>query len=176
MLELDAPRRARLVELFHWEKVQFNRVPSTPAILTLAPPRRAIREDSMHKAIHKAWITAGLALMLSCVGSAVSAQTTPQEPQQPQDVLTPAPKLNLTLEQRHTIREFVKDMKPDAADVKTEIGDPIPQGINPRPMPSDVAQKVPQVKSHRFFLTAQQIVIVDPKDNKVADVIKLGTD
>jgi hypothetical protein len=91
-------------------------------------------------------------------------------------VLTPAPKLNLTLEQRHTIREFVKDMKPDAADVKTEIGDPIPQGINPRPMPSDVAQKVPQVKSHRFFLTAQQIVIVDPKDNKVADVIKLGTD
>jgi hypothetical protein len=41
-------------------------------------------------------------------------------------------------------------------------------------MPSDVGQKVPQVKAHRFFLTAQQIVIVDPKDNKVADVIKLG--
>jgi len=39
-----------------------------------------------------------------------------------------------------------------------------------------VAQKVPQVKSHRFFLTAQQIVIVDPKDNKVADVIKLAED
>jgi hypothetical protein len=157
------------LELFHRKKVQFDRVPSTPAILTLVAAMRAIREDTMRKA----WITAGLALMLSCVGSAVPAQTTPQ---QPQDVLTPAPKLNLTLEQRHTIREFVKDMKPDAADVKTEIGDPIPQGINPRPMPSDVAQKVPQVKSHRFFLTAQQIVIVDPKDNKVADVIKLGTD
>jgi hypothetical protein len=157
------------LELFHRKKVQFDRVPSIPAILTLVAAMRAIQEDTMRKA----WITAGLALMLSCVGSAVPAQTTPQ---QPQDVLTPAPKLNLTLEQRHTIREFVKDMKPDAADVKTEIGDPIPQGINPRPMPSDVAQKVPQVKSHRFFLTAQQIVIVDPKDNKVADVIKLGTD
>jgi len=157
------------LELFHRKKVQFDRVPSTPAILTLVAAMRAFREDTMRKA----WITAGLALMLSCVGSAVPAQTTPQ---QPQDVLTPAPKLNLTLEQRHTIREFVKDMKPDAADVKIEIGDPIPQGINPRPMPSDVAQKVPQVKSHRFFLTAQQIVIVDPKDNKVADVIKLGTD
>jgi hypothetical protein len=157
------------LELFHRKKVQFDRVPSTPAIWTLVAAMRAIREDTMRKA----WITAGLASMLSCVGSAVPAQTTPQ---QPQDVLTPAPKLNLTLEQRHTIREFVKDMKPDAADVKTEIGDPIPQGINPRPMPSDVAQKVPQVKSHRFFLTAQQIVIVDPKDNKVADVIKLGTD
>jgi hypothetical protein len=121
----------------------------------------------MHKAM-----TTGLALMLWCLAAGAAAQVTPR---QPEDVLAPAPKLNLTLEQRHTIREFVKDMKADAPEVKTEIGDPVPQGITPRPMPSDVAQKVPQVKSHRFFLTAQQIVIVDPKDNKVADVIKLGT-
>jgi hypothetical protein len=122
----------------------------------------------MHKAM-----TTGLALMLSCLAVGAGAQVTPR---QPEDVLAPAPKLNLTLEQRHTIREFVKDMKADAPEIKTEIGDPIPQGITPRPMPSDVAQKVPQVKSHRFFLTAQQIVIVDPKDNKVADVIKLAED
>jgi hypothetical protein len=122
----------------------------------------------MHKAM-----TTGLALMLSCLAVGAGAQVTPR---QPEDVLAPAPKLNLTLEQRHTIREFVKDMKADAPEVKMEIGDPIPQGITPRPMPSDVAQKVPQVKSHRFFLTAQQIVIVDPKDNKVADVIKLAED
>jgi hypothetical protein len=122
----------------------------------------------MHKAM-----TTGLALMLSCLAVGAGAQVTPR---QPEDVLAPAPKLNLTLEQRHTIREFVKDMKADAPEVKTEIGDPVPQGITPRPMPTDVAQKVPQVKSHRFFLTAQQIVIVDPKDNKVADVIKLAED
>jgi hypothetical protein len=122
----------------------------------------------MHKAM-----TTGLALMLSCLAGGAPAQVTPQ---QPQDVLAPAPKLNLTLEQRHTIREFVKDMKADVPEVKAEIGDPIPQGITPRPMPSDVGEKVPQVKSHRFFLTAQQIVIVDPKDNKIADVIKLATD
>jgi hypothetical protein len=41
-------------------------------------------------------------------------------------------------------------------------------------MPTDVAAKVPQVKTHRFFIAGEQIVIVDPKDNKVADVIKLG--
>jgi Protein of unknown function (DUF1236) len=122
----------------------------------------------MHKAI-----TAALALMLSCAGAAVQAQIAPQ---QPQDVLAPTSKLNLTLEQRHTIREFVKDMKADPTDVKAEVGEPIPQGVTPQPMPSEVGQKVPQVKSHRFFLTAQQIVIVDPKDNKVADVIKLAVD
>jgi Protein of unknown function (DUF1236) len=69
-------------------------------------------------------------------------------------------------------------MKVDAtsANVQATIGDPIPQGISPQPMPTDIAQKVPQVKAHRFFLTAQQIVIVDPKNNTVAEVIKLGTD
>jgi hypothetical protein len=120
--------------------------------------------------MHKAWITAAMALMLSLVAAAAPAQIAPQRPH---DALAPGPKLNLTLEQRHTIRELVKDMKVDAADMKAEIGEPIPQGMTPRPMPSEVAQKVPQVKSHRFILTEQQIVIVDPKDNKVADVIKL---
>jgi hypothetical protein len=123
--------------------------------------------------MHKAWITAAMALMLSLVDAAAPAQIAPQ---QPHDALAPGPKLNLTLEQRHTIRELVKDMKVDAADMKAEIGEPIPQGMSPRPMPSEVAQKVPQVKSHRFILTEQQIVIVDPKDNKVADVIKLSAE
>ena len=123
--------------------------------------------------MHKAWIAAALALMLSLGGAAAPAQIAQQ---QPQDVLAPAPKLNLTLEQRHTIRELVKDMKADTADVKAEVGESIPQGIMPRPMPSEVGQKVPQVKSHRFILTEQLILIVDPKDNKVAEVIKLAAE
>jgi Protein of unknown function (DUF1236) len=126
-------------------------------------------EDMMHKA----WTAAALALMLSVVGAPASAQNAPQ---QPGDVLAPTPKLNLTLEQRHTIRELVKDMKADAAEVKAEVGEPIPPGMTPHPMPSEVSQKVPQVKSHRFILTEQQIVIVDPKDNKVVDVIKLAAE
>jgi hypothetical protein len=137
---------------------------------------RAPREDTMRQAtVRQASMLSALVVMLSLAGPVAHAQIAPQEGPS-QDVLAPAPKLNLTLEQRHTIKEFVKDMKADAADVQAAIGEPIPPGISPRPMPSDVSQKVPQVKSHRFFLTAQQIVIVDPKDNKVADVIKLGTD
>jgi len=145
-----------------------------------------MRQTTMRQAtMRQASMISALVVMLPFIGPAAHAQTAPQQgpsqqiaPQQglSQDVLAPAPKLNLTLEQRHTIKELVKDMKADAADVQAAIGEPIPPGINPRPMPSDVSQKVPQVKSHRFFLTAQQIVIVDPKDNKVADVIKLGTD
>jgi hypothetical protein len=76
------------------------------------------------------------------------------------------PKLNLTLEQRHTIREIVKDKKADAAsaDVQATVGEPVPKA-SPAPMPSDVARKVLQVKAHSYFL-AQQIVIVDPRTTR----------
>jgi hypothetical protein len=89
-----------------------------------------------------------------------------------------APRLNLTLEQRHVIKEIIKDMKiePAPPEVRAAVGDQIPQDINLQPMPSDVTQKVPQVKAHRFFVARQQIIIVDPKDNRVAEVIMLGAD
>ena len=45
--------------------------------------------------------------------------------------------------------------------------------IKVQAMPDQVAKKVPQVKTHEFFVADGQIYIVDPKDNKVADVIKL---
>jgi hypothetical protein len=125
--------------------------------------------------MRKASIMVALAMALACTGTSAQAQT-PQQQEPPRRELPPTPKLNLTLEQRHTIKEFIKDEKGEVATPKVQatVGDPIPVGVNPRPMPPDVAQKVPQVKSHRFFVTADAIVIVDPKDNKVAEVIKLA--
>jgi hypothetical protein len=183
----DAPHGQRFrAELFRQEKVHSYWVPVPAALRRRLPAIGAPREDTMRQStMRQASMVSALVVLLSFTGPAAHGQIAPQQgpsqqivPQQgpSQDVLAPAPKLNLTLEQRHTIKELVKDMKADAADVQATIGEPIPAGINPRPMPSDVSQKVPQVKSHRFFLTAQQVVIVDPKDNKVADVIKLGTD
>src|SRR5262249_55111571 len=97
---------------------------------TCRPEFRIFRENAMHKAS----IITALIPMLSFLGPAAHAQIAPQQTPS-QDVLAPAPKLNLTLEQRHTIKEFIKDMKADAADVQATIGEPIPPGITPRPMP-----------------------------------------
>jgi Protein of unknown function (DUF1236) len=119
-----------------------------------------------------------LAMMVSLTAATTHAQA-PAPPAAPQQELAPTgAKLNLTLEQRFTIREIIKDEKAAGApaNVQAAVGEPVPQGVTPQPMPSVVAQKVPQVKAHRYFLTAQQIVIVDPKDNKVAEVIKLTAD
>ncbi|HEY6992811.1 MAG TPA: DUF1236 domain-containing protein [Xanthobacteraceae bacterium] len=123
--------------------------------------------------MHKAPIVA-LAMALSFGGTAAHSQAPPATA--PQHLAPVNPKLNLTLEQRHTIREIIKDKKADAAsaDVAVAVGEPVPQGVNLQPMPSVVAQKVPQVKTHSYFLTGRQIVIVDPKDNRVAEVIELA--
>jgi hypothetical protein len=121
--------------------------------------------------MHKALRTVTFAIMLACAGTLAGAQTPP-----PQQQLPTIPKLNLTLEQLHTIREFIKDTKTQATtqDVKASVGDPVPAGVNLQPMPPDVGRKVPSVRSHRFFISGQQIVLVNPSDNKVAEIINLS--
>ena len=88
--------------------------------------------------------------------------------------LPPAPRtVNLTLEQRHTVKELLKDAKVQAVtgDAPMNIGDTVPERITVLPMPADVAQRVPQLKSHTFFIKDGHIVLVSPKDNKISDVI-----
>jgi hypothetical protein len=86
----------------------------------------------------------------------------------------PSRSIQLTAEQGHVIKEFLlKDpaIKKEAGGASLSPGDAAPQGIELRPFPPDVISKVPQIKSHVFFVRGEQIIIVDPKDNKIADVI-----
>jgi Protein of unknown function (DUF1236) len=104
------------------------------------------------------WITPG------------SAQTPQQEPGAP---AAAARTVNLTLEQRHTIRELLRDVKVKPQDEpKVAAGDEVPAKVELQPMPALIGQKVPSIKSHRFYMTQQQIVIVDPQDKKVVEVIE----
>jgi hypothetical protein len=48
----------------------------------------------------------------------------------------------------------------------------VPQQVELHPIPSLIGQKVPQVKAHRYFVTQEQIVLVDPNDNRIAEVIE----
>ena len=123
----------------------------------------------------------GFAALLLWSPAAALAQTAPPQTQtappqtSPQNPVVAAPKLNLTLEQHHVIKEVIKDMKvvPSASSAAS-VGDPVAPDSALRPIPEEIASKVPQIKSHRFMVTAERILIVDPKDNKVADVIELN--
>jgi hypothetical protein len=115
------------------------------------------------------------ALLATLLG--VSQVLLAQMPPVPAPTAT-SPKLNLTLEQRYTIREIIKDLKAErvSSDVHIAPGEPAPANVSLQPIPPEIAQKVPQVKSHKFFVTSDEIVIVDPKDNVVAEVVKTRAD
>ena len=98
----------------------------------------------------------------------VSAEVRPQSP------MPPTPTVKLTAEQDHIIKEIVlKDFNfPKAAAADFKVGDAAPGDVQLQNFPETVASKVSSVKAHKFFLSGDKIVVVDPKDNKVADVIE----
>jgi hypothetical protein len=82
--------------------------------------------------------------------------------------------VNLTLEQRHVIRELVKELKVESAkdDLKVAAGDDLPGKVALQPVPPLIGQKVPSIKAHRLYVTQNQVIIVDPTDQKVVEVIE----
>jgi hypothetical protein len=83
--------------------------------------------------------------------------------------------VKLNEEDRHTLREIIlRDMKVEKApdNIKVSIGEAVPPGVHQQPIPADVSRKVPQIKNNTFFVKGDEIVIVEPKDNTVADIVK----
>jgi len=85
----------------------------------------------------------------------------------------PASKINLSLEQEHIIKEIVKDMRvePAGGSAPETVGAAVPDAAALRPIPPEIGDKVPQIRSHRFFVKDNKVILVDPKDNSVVDVI-----
>jgi hypothetical protein len=83
-------------------------------------------------------------------------------------------RVNLSLEQRDIIRELVKELNAASAAPETPmtIGDTVPKDVELHPMPMRVGEKVSQVKNHMFFRKGAELAIVDPKDDKIVDIIK----
>jgi Protein of unknown function (DUF1236) len=85
------------------------------------------------------------------------------------------PRVNLTAEQRHVIKEIVlKDLNvaKTTAQVSLSIGASVPDGVSLQPFPPEIGQKVPQIKAHEFFVKDGSVVIVSPKDHTIAEVIE----
>jgi hypothetical protein len=99
----------------------------------------------------------------------IEAQTQKDEP-----VVSSERTINLTEENRYIIREIVlKDPNvPRQIGAKAVIGDPAPAGIATQAFPDEVTGKVPALRSQRFFVADGAVVVVDPKTNKVADIVK----
>jgi hypothetical protein len=117
--------------------------------------------------MHKLIITTAAAASLLVMPPAAWGQT-PIEQEAPITRTT-----NLTLEQRHVIKEMIKDSKIEnaPADIQVAVGDTVPESIHLQLMPAEVGAKISQIKTHLFFVQGARVIIVDPKDNKIIDVI-----
>ncbi len=83
----------------------------------------------------------------------------------------PQDNVDLTMEQRHIIKEIIlKDLKvaPQTAEVPTQVGQAVPTGVPLQPIPVEVSAKIPQIKAHSFIVKNDAVLIIDPKDNKIA--------
>ena len=113
-------------------------------------------------------------MMLAVALSLAAAGASAQAPAGPTDPVLVAPKISLSLEQRNTIRELVKEVDVASASPETPmaVGETVPKEVALHPLPALVGEKVSKVKSHLFFRKGSELAIVDPKDNQIVDVIK----
>jgi hypothetical protein len=113
-------------------------------------------------------LTAAVAGLIALGAPGIQAQTNAPP------AIAPAPRLTLTAEQEYIIREIIlKDTNVQKEDAAPEtVGDVVPEDIKLYPVPQDVIQKVPQARSHMFFVKDDEVVLVSSSDRRVADVIK----
>jgi hypothetical protein len=89
-------------------------------------------------------------------------------------VVIPPRSIQLTVEQGHVIKEIVlKDMhiKQVPRSAKITIGDKVPPNIKLQTFPPLVAEKVPHVRTYKFFVIENKIAVVNAR-NIIADIIK----
>lgn len=115
------------------------------------------------------------ALLIIALSSSAVRGAQPASPPTNTPVVPPKPQLTITAEQEYIIREIIKDMS--LSEGKVCSGNDrcysVPENVKLNPLPPEVVQKVPQAKSHMFFVKADDtIVLVSPSDRRVADVLK----
>src|SRR5438477_12576633 len=93
------------------------------------------------------------------IGLDVRAQT-PETPAPTQ------PKINLTLEQRHIIKEIVKDLKIAPAPAKQDItpGTEVTSTIKPEPMPAHVSATAPTIEPHPIIGESRKPILAPAND------------
>ena len=108
------------------------------------------------------------ALATTLLAGAAIAQTPPTDRR-----VIPSRSVQLTAQQGYIIKENIKDMHIEQV-LRTKeirIGDKVPPEIGLHGFPTLVMEKVPKVKTYKFFITENQIVLVSPQ-KEIADIIK----
>ncbi|MFL5067197.1 MAG: DUF1236 domain-containing protein, partial [Xanthobacteraceae bacterium] len=86
---------------------------------------------------------------------------------------TTSSKLNLAPEKRRVIRETVikEQAAPRCADLQISVGAEVPRSLQLRPLPDVVVTEVPEIRSYDFCIKGDDVVLIDPSDYRIVEVI-----
>jgi hypothetical protein len=85
--------------------------------------------------------------------------------------MIPPRSIQLSAQQNYVIKENLRDMHIEQVPRTKEISIGVSSSIGLHEFPPLVVEKVPKVKTYKFFITENQIVLVSPQ-NEIADIIK----
>lgn len=107
------------------------------------------------------------------LSTAAHAQVAPNKGQT-QPVPT-TPSINLSMDNRHVLKENLlktTTVKPEAMEVDLEPGKKVPPMVKLHSFPREIARKIPQIKSHEFFISDDAIVVVQTQQRIIVEVVK----
>jgi hypothetical protein len=118
----------------------------------------------------------GLALAQAPTTQTPPAQTQTPAVQSPSSA-TPSTqnKLQLSQQQKQQIGQALssEQAQPAGAGAQAQVGSKLPASMTTKPMPGSVAAQVPATKDFHFVKLQDRVLIVDPKDQMIAEVIQV---
>jgi hypothetical protein len=115
---------------------------------------------------------AAIVATLLASATAASAQTTviTREPVESRTVVTTEP-LQLSPVQRRTIyRTIVRErVSPARPTVEYRVGTRVPESVQLYAVPQDVAVEVPAIRSYKYMVVNDRVVLIDPATSEVVD-------
>jgi hypothetical protein len=114
-------------------------------------------------------------MTIAIIGSAGLAMA--QAPSETAGSYSGHPKLMLSAQQKQAVEQALKSESPQssAAGAEAEVGTSLPSSLTPLRMPNAVVQQVPEAKNYRFVKLANRVLMVDPVDRTIAEIIPLPT-
>jgi hypothetical protein len=86
------------------------------------------------------------------------------------------PSVKLTMEAQHVLKEnLLKNAGSEGSAGQAEQlerGKQVPASVQLKRFPDDIASKIPQIKSHEYFIADHSIVIVEPQKRTIVEVVK----
>jgi hypothetical protein len=113
--------------------------------------------------------------IISLATALVAGTAIAQSPAPPNSAPIASRSIKITAEQGYIIKENVlQGAKPatTGSGAKLEINGKAPDGAALQDFPPIVQEKVAAVKGYKFFVADNEVVIVDPKDNTIADILR----